>query len=180
MVAWTTPVGERRLRQLEPHERFGIDRRAELADRHSAREVRRGRREQIAAVKGARDRLERVGGVRELVGVVDPRALGRRQQQAVVRPHEATAFRVTQGERAAVAADTRIDHREMNADGHVRQRVGEDERPLQHRLRRDPMRDVDDLGIRCEALDHAVAGADEVVLEPEIGEERDEHASLRV
>ena len=30
-------------------------------------------------------------------------------------------------------------------------------------------------GLRRDPLDHAVAGADEVVLEPEVGEERDEH-----
>ena len=79
-----------------------------------------------------------------------------------------------------MAADARIDDREVDADGHVRQRVREHERALQHGLRRDPVRDVDDLRLRRDALDHAVAGADEVVLEPEVGEEGDEHRPARV
>ena len=79
-----------------------------------------------------------------------------------------------------MAADARVDDGEVDADRHVRQRVGEHERPLQHRLRRDPVGDVDDLGLRRDPLDHAVAGADEVVLEPEVGEERDEHRPPRV
>ena len=49
--------------------------------------------------------------------------------------------------------------------------------PLQHRLRRDPVRDVDHARVGRDPRDHAVARADEVVLEPEVGEERD-HASL--
>ena len=79
-------VVEGRLRQLEPDERVRVDRRAELADLHAAGEMRRRRREQVAAVERARDRLERVGRVRELVRLGDPGPLGRRQQQAVVRP----------------------------------------------------------------------------------------------
>ena len=53
----------------------------------------------------------------------------------------------------------------------------EHEGALEHRLRRDPMGDVDDLRVRRDPLDHAVAGPDEVVLEPEVGQERDEHGS---
>ena len=41
------------LRQVEPDECVGIDRRAELADRHARGEVRGGRREQVAPVEGA-------------------------------------------------------------------------------------------------------------------------------
>ena len=78
-------LGERRLRQLEPDERLRIDRGAELADRDAAGEMRRGRREQVAPVERPRDRLERVGRVRELVGLGDPGPFGRGQQQPVVR-----------------------------------------------------------------------------------------------
>ncbi len=42
-------------------------------------------------------------------------------------------------------------------------------------LRLDPVCDVDDLGLRRDPLDHPVAGADEVVLQSEVGQERDEH-----
>ena len=79
-----------------------------------------------------------------------------------------------------MAPDAGIDHRKMHPDGHVRQRVGEHERALQDGLRGNPVGDVDDLGVRRDALDDTVTRADEVVLEPEVGEERDEHRRLRV
>ena len=66
-------------------------------------------------------------------------------------------------------------------DGHVRQRARQHEGSLHHRLRRDPVRDVDHARPGRDPLDHAVTHADEVVLEPEVGEEADDHAepSLR-
>src|SRR5438128_8194034 len=63
----------------------------------------------------------------------------------------------------------------MHAHRHVRQRIREGERALQDASRPDPVRDVDDLHIGSEPLHDAVAGADEVVLEAEVGEEGDEH-----
>jgi hypothetical protein len=74
-----------------------------------------------------------------------------------------------------MAADAGIDDCQVNAGRHVRERVGEYERALQHLLRRDPVCDVDDLRLWRDPLDHAMAGADEVVLEPEVGQERDHH-----
>ena len=165
------------LRQIEPHERVRVDRRAELLDRDAAGEVRRGRSEEVAAVEGARDRLERVLRVRELVRRRDPRPLGRGDQQAVVRADEEPALLVAQRERAARAADARVDDGEMDADGHVGERAREHERALQDLLPRDPVRDVDDLRLGRDPLDHAVARADEVVLEPEVAQEADEHAA---
>ena len=53
--------------QVEPDERVGVERRAELGERDAEREVRGRRREDVAAVERARDRLERVLRVRELV-----------------------------------------------------------------------------------------------------------------
>ncbi len=64
----------------------------------------------------------------------------------------------------------------MHADRHVRQRAREHQRTLQHLLRGNPVRHVDDLRLRRDPLDHAVAGADEVVLKPEVAQEGDEHA----
>ena len=138
--------------------------------------MRCGGREDVAAVKRARDVLERVRRVRELVRGLDPRPLGRRQQEAVVRPDVEPPLLVTQRERPPGGADSGVDHREMHADGEVRERVREHERALQHLLRRDAMRDVDDLRLRRDPLDHAVARADEVVLKPEVAQEGDEHA----
>ena len=105
----------------------------------------------------------------------DPRPIDGRQQETVVRADVQPALGVAQRQRLVDGRRPRVDDREMNPDRHVGQRVGEHERALQHRLRRDPVRDVDDLGLRRDALDHSVTGADEVVLEAEVGEEGDEH-----
>jgi hypothetical protein len=69
----------------------------------------------------------------------------------------------------------RVDDREMDALREERKRVREHERALQHAVPRDSVRNVDDLRLGRDPLDDAVAGADEVVLEPEVGQERDEH-----
>ena len=61
----------------------------------------------------------------------------------------------------------------MDADGQVRHRAGEHDRALRDRLRRDAVRDVEDRRVARDPLHHAVADADEVVLEPEVGQERD-------
>ena len=128
-------------------------------------------------MEGARDRLERVLRVRELVRGGDPGPLGGRDQQPVVGADEEPPLLVAQRERAARAADTGVDDRQVDADGHVGQRAREDERALEDLLRRDPVRDVDDLRLGRDPLDHAVARADEVVLEPEVAQEADEHAA---
>ena len=79
-------MADARHRQLEPHERLRVDRRPELRERDAEREMRRGGREEIAAVERARDRVQRICGIRELVRLVDAaEALGGRQQQPVVR-----------------------------------------------------------------------------------------------
>ena len=72
-------------------------------------------------------------------------------------------------------ADTRVDDREMHADGHVRQRAREHERALQNRLRRNPVGNVDHPCVRRNPRDDAVTRADEVVLQPEVAEKADDH-----
>ena len=67
----------------------------------------------------------------------------------------------------------------MHALRHERQRVRQRERALEHRLRRDAVRDVDDLDLGRDPLHHAVTGADEVVLQPEVRQERDEARHTR-
>ena len=141
------------------------------------REVRRRGREEVAAVEGAGDRVERVVRVRELVRRLDPRSLGGRDQEAVVRPDVAAPIPVAECQRPPGTADTRVDDRKVAPDRHVRDRVREHERALQDLLRRDPMGDVDDLRLGRDPLDHAVARADEVVLKAEVAQEGDEHAA---
>ena len=123
-----------------------------------------------------RDRLECILGVRELVRRRDPRPPCGRQEQPVVGTDVVPAFPVEERQRTSRTADSRIDDREVHSDGHVADRVPEDERSLQDGLRGDPVGDVDDLRLRRDALDHAVARPHEVVLEPEVAQERDDHA----
>ena len=137
--------------------------------------MRSGGREQIASVERPRDRLERVCGVRELMGGNDPRPTRGRQEQAVVGADVLPALAVLERQRPTRATDTGVDDREMNADRHVADRVREHERSLEHRLGRDPVRDVDDLRFGGDLLHDAVTRSHEVVLETEVGQERDEH-----
>src|SRR6185503_2770217 len=110
------------------------------------------------------------------VRLLDPaNRVRRRQEQPVVGADEEAAVTGSQRKRPPMAADARVDDREVDADGHVRKRVAQHERALQDLLRRDAVRDVDDLRVRRDRLDHPVAGADEVVLKPEVGKERDHH-----
>ncbi len=62
----------------------------------------------------------------------------------------------------------------MNPLGHVRQRVTQHERALQHLQRRDAVRDVDDLDLWRDALHDAVTRAHEIVGDAEVREERDD------
>ena len=115
-------------------------------------------------------------GFVELVRGLDPaQALGRRQEQAVVGADEEAAVAAPQRERAPAGTHSRIDDGQVDAGRHVRERVRQRQRALEHRLRRDPVRDVDDLGVRRDPLHHAVADADEVVGQPEVGQEGDDH-----
>ena len=81
---------------------------------------------------------------------------------------------VTQRERATRPADPRVDNRKMHALGHERKRVRVRQRTLQDGLRCDAVCDVDDLDVWRDPFDHAVTGADEIVLQSEVRQERDE------
>ena len=165
-----------RLRELEPHELVRVDRRAELLERHAGGEVRSGRREQVTAVERAGHRLQRVLRIRELVCLGhSAEALGGGQEQPVVGADVQPALPVAQGESTPAAAHARIDDREVDSGGHVGQRVREHERALEHVSRPDAVRDVDHAGVGRDGGDDAVAGADEVVLQPEVGQEGDDH-----
>ena len=163
-----------RLRQIQLHERVRRQRRPELRRLDAEREVRGRRREEIAPVECSRHGLERVGGIRELVRALDPAQLRGGHEQPVVGADEEITVRVANDDGPACAADAGIDDGEVHAHGHVRKRVAQDERAGQHALRRDSVRHVDDLDVGRDALDDAVTGADEVVRQAEVAEERDE------
>ena len=80
-----------------------------------------------------------------------------------------------QGE--APAADPRVNHGQVHALREVRERVREHDRALQHAVPLDPVGDVEDLDLGRDHLHHAVAGADEIVLEAEVAQEGDQHVS---
>ena len=111
----------------------------------------------------------------ELVRLGDPaQLLGGRNQQPVVGPDVNAPVCVAQRQRPPCATDPRIHDGEVDSLGHERQRVREGQGPLQDGLRRDAVSDVDDLHLRCNPLHHTVAGADEVVLQAEVRQERNE------
>src|SRR5262249_41922480 len=87
---------------------------------------------------------------------------------------ERATVRGAYGKGAAVAADVGVDDREVHAHRHEVNGVPQDDRSLKDRLRVDPVRDIDDVSVRGDARHHAVARADEVVVEAEVGEERDD------
>ena len=141
--------------------------------------MRRSRAEEISPVERPRDRFQRVCRVRQLVRLGDAGARRGRQQEPVVGPDVHAPLPVAKSERTPWASYTGIDDREVDPDGHEPDRVRQHEGALEDRRRRDPVGDVDDLHVRGDALDHAVARADEIVLEPEVAEEGDEHGAER-
>ena len=140
-----------RVRNVDAHELRRLERRPELLDRHTGSEMRGRRREDVARVKGARDVGQAVALVDELVRDVDLELLRREDQQAVVGADEHAPVNGAHGDRAAFAADARIDDREVHADRHVDGRVAQHERALEHRLRLDAVRDVDHARVRRDA-----------------------------
>ena len=123
------------------------------------------------------DRVECIGRVRELAHLRDTRPLRRREQKAVVGPDEHAPVGVGDRQWPPGAAHARIDDGEVDPHGHVRERAREDEGALQHLGGWDAVRHVDHPSVRRDPRDHAVAGPDEVVLEPEVGEEADDHSA---
>ena len=82
-------LADLRLGQVEPRERVNRERRAERLELHTGREVRGRWREEVSPMKRARDDVEGVVGIGELVGRRDAaEPLGRGHEQAVVGADE--------------------------------------------------------------------------------------------
>ena len=170
-------LADARRGQVDAHELCAVERRPQRAQLDSRSQVSRGGREDVAAVEGVGDRLEPVGGICELDRLLDAaEPVGREHEKAVVRADVHAAVAPAKGDRLAVAAHARVDDCEVDALRHVRNRAREHQRALDDVVRRDPVRDVDHLGLGGDALDHSVARADEVVLEAEVRQEGDEPA----
>ena len=136
--------------------------------------MRRRRREDVSRVEGSRHLRQAVALGRKLVRRGDAELVRGEHQQAVVGTDEQPPVLRRDRDRATIAADAGVDDGEVHADRLVARRVPQNDRALEHRLRLDAVRDVDDAHLGRDACDHAVTGADEIVLQPEIGEERDD------
>ena len=80
--------------KVETDETFGIDRRPELGERYAGREMGCGGSEEVPAVEGPRDRVQRVRRIRELVRGIDPGATRRWKQEPVVGADVGAPLRV--------------------------------------------------------------------------------------
>ena len=164
-----------RLRELDPDELVGVERRAGVGERLPAGEAGGDGREQVAAVERGRHGLEPPRRRRDLDRLGDPaEAVGRGQQQAVVGADEdAVVERGAQRDGAPPRADLRVDDREVHAGRRVGQRPREHQRAGEHGLARDAVGEVDHARGRALVRDHGVHDADELVRQPVVGEEGD-------
>ena len=155
-----------RLGQVEPDELVDVERRAELAGLDAGGEVRGGRREDVAAVEGARDRLEHgtPGSSSSCAASTPPRRSAAGTSRPLSGPTKRRPSPLRSASARRLAPTPGSTTARWTPLGHVRKRVREHERALEHGLRRDPVRDVDHLRVGRDPLDHAVADADEVVL----------------
>jgi hypothetical protein len=115
--------------------------------------------------------MRRVAHINRLHRAAEARR-GERQQPVVGADQEPVLLRGAQRDRASLAADPGIDHRQMDARREVGQRPAEDQRAGAHVVARDAMRHVEYADLRCQARDDAVAHADELVVVAVVGEER--------
>src|SRR5262249_60462046 len=126
-------------------------------------EMGSGRGEEITAVEGPRNAFERILGIRKFMDGVDAaEPIGSGDEWAVRRAHEKATVAASQRQGTARAANAGIDYRKVNSNRHVSGCVRKHQRALEHLLRRNPVRDVDDLHLRGDRLDHSVAGPHEV------------------
>src|SRR6202030_939307 len=127
--------------------------------------------EEVAAVEGAGDGLQRVVRIRELVRRRDAaEAFSGGQEEAVGRTDVDASLRIAESEGAASTADAGVDDGEVDPGREIRECVRERDGSLEDVAGADSMGDVDDPSVRGNRRDHAVAGADEVVAEAEVGE----------
>ncbi len=92
-------------------------------------------------------------------------------QHAVVRTDQDPAPGLDR-DRAARGSHARINDRDVHGGRHRRDRLGEHRRPAPHVAWRHQVRDIDDSRGRSDPRGYPVAGGDETVFEPEVGEER--------
>ncbi len=155
----------------QAHERPRIQRLPERGERVAARQVPGRGREDVAAV----ERRGRSGRHGELAGRRDTTAaLGGRDEQAVVGPHEQPAVAARERDGPPIRADPRIDDGDVDADRHVRERVGERSGALCHGAGCNSVREVQHACIRRHGQDRALDDSRVRIPRAEVRQERDE------
>src|SRR5919202_2796595 len=148
---------------------------SQLRELQSRREVRRHRREDVATVEGVRDGVDVIALVGEHYHLRNAtQSLSSRGEQAVIRPDQQGPALRPQRERPPIRTNSRIDDREVDrVIWHVASRVLQDLRPGLDLESRHLVSKIHDRYPGRDAQHHTLARADEVVGEPEVGEEAD-------
>jgi hypothetical protein len=129
-------------------------------------------------VESRRDRLQALGGATNLDGLErTPELLqGEREQAVVGSDKQVLRGGGAHGDRSprvcADGADLGIDDGEVHAGGHVGEGAEECQRAGTNVMAGDRVGDVDHARRRAAASDHAVADADELIVESVVREER--------
>jgi hypothetical protein len=163
-----------RPRKLQGDEVRRVHRLPGLGRRRALGQARGDWRERVAPVERRGHRLQavrRVAHVDRLHRAAEA-CRGERQQPVVRADQEPVLLGGAQRDRAALAADARIDHRQMDARREVGQRPAEDQRAGAHVVALDAVRHVEHADLRRQARDDAVAHADELVVVAVVGQER--------
>jgi hypothetical protein len=170
------PLLGARPRQVDDLELRRVHRFAGVGELGAQGQLRRDRREDVAAVERGRHRFEPVRRARHIRRELDAAAaLPRQAEQAVVGTYQDAPVRSAQRDRTPLGPHLGVDDGDVHADRHVGQRVAQHERAVAHRVAADAVRDVHDVDVGIDRADHAVADADEVVVAPVVGEQRDDH-----
>ena len=145
------------------------------------RQVRRGRRKDVATMEDARDRLE--DDIRRADGDGSPGTTvrpPRQRQDAVVRSHQLAPRLGFDGDRQPIGPDPRVDDREAHRISRCEpERLGQDEAAGANVMRGDPVGDVDDGRARRDAGDDRVTHAHELIPQAKVRNEDDRLAQLR-
>ena len=170
------PAGDLRPGQLERDQLARIARLAHVRQRRSAGQLRRHRREDVAAVERRRHRLERETASSRCRPPRPPRRRAPPPATAArcrVRPASARPPPAARPPAARRRRPGRRPRGGRRPAGTAARRAGSP-RPARTSCRAEPVGEVDHPRLRADPGDHAVADADELVLEPVVRQERDD------
>jgi len=141
--------------------------------------MRRRRRENIPAVKCRARGFQLIGGVAQLDDVIGLGSSDGQTEHAVVRADEVIGGRFNQ-DGAARAAHTGIDDDHVDSPARkVRHRVAQGQSPRHDVLRRNAVREIDDLHARIDACDDAFHDSYERIAIAEVCGQGNQHQICR-